>query len=72
MGIVHRLGVRFLVRNSQTPVNTDTEGVKCLYSERVEFRENVRVFFSQGRSKLPVIMRCPNQAGAGVRKRVLF
>ena len=56
MGIVHRLGVRFLVPKSQTPVNTETEGVKCPYSERVEFRENVGVFFSQGQNKLPVIM----------------
>ena len=56
MGIVHRLGVRFLVPKSQTPVNTETEEVKCPYSERVEFRENVGVLFSQGQNKLPVIM----------------
>ena len=30
--------------NSQTPVNTDTEGVRI---KRVEFREDVRAFFFQ-------------------------
>ena len=63
MGIVYRLGVRFLVSKSQTPVNTDTEGVKCLYSERVEFGENEGVFFSQGQNKLPVIMIVSDSSG---------
>ena len=63
MGIVHRLEVRFLVPKSQTPVNTDTEGVKCPFSERVEFRENVGVFFSQGQNKLPVIMIVSESSG---------
>ena len=67
MGIVHRLGVRFLVSKSQTPVNTDTEGVKCPYSERVEFRENVGVFFSQGQNKLPVIMIVSESSGFNLK-----
>ena len=30
---------------------------------RVEFRENVRAFFSQGQTKLSVTMNCPYYAG---------
>ena len=47
-------------------VNTDTEraieGVavkRGVSIKRVEFRENVRAFFPQVRSKLSVVMRCP-------------
>ena len=48
-------------------VNTDTEAGKgggggpteSVSSKRVEFRENVWAFFSQGQSKLSLIMRCP-------------
>ena len=48
-------------------VSTDTDGtiekgpykrgVRC---KPVEFRENIRVFFSQGQSKLSIKMRCPH------------
>ena len=45
------------------PADTDTEGGqrKCTYQRRVEFRENLRAFFRQGRSvkRLSVITRCP-------------
>ena len=50
------------------PADTDTEGGqrKCTYQrrvrmKRVEFRENLRAFFRQGRSvkRLSVITRCP-------------
>ena len=42
------------------PNNTDTEGtIESVRTKRVEFRENARVFFPQGQSKLSVIMRYP-------------
>ena len=38
-------------------VNTDTEGdIESVRVNRVEFRENVGAFFSQGQNKLSVIM----------------
>ena len=38
-------------------VNTDTEGdIESVRVNRVEFRENVGVFFPQGQNKLSVIM----------------
>ena len=47
--------------------NTDTEG--AIESVRIDgvsvFRENIRVFFSQGQSKLSVILMCPYKAGVG-------
>ena len=48
------------------PVNKDTErAIESVPVKRdvriklVEFKENVRAFFSQGQSKLSVIIRCP-------------
>ena len=41
-------------------VITDTEGaMESVHIKRVEFRENVRVFFQRGQSKLSVITGCP-------------
>ena len=41
-------------------VNTETEGpIESVHIKRIEFRENVWAFFSQGQSKLSLIMRCP-------------
>ena len=37
------------------PVNTDTYAPIKVFYKRVEFRENVRGFFSQGQSKLSII-----------------
>ena len=45
--------------NSYTviPVYKDTEGaIESVRIKRVEFREDIRVFFPQGHSKLSVIM----------------
>ena len=48
-------------------VNTDTEAaIESVHIKWVEFRENVRAFFSQGQNKLSVIMMCLYKAG--VRK----
>ena len=45
------------------PLIRTLRGVKCPYSERVEFRENVGVFLSQGQNKLPVIMIVSESSG---------
>ena len=43
---------------SQTRYNPDTQrAIESVCIKRVEFRENVRAFFSQGQSELSV--RCP-------------
>jgi len=58
--------LNFCVAQSN-PINTDTEGaIESVRIKCIEFKENVRAFFPQGRSKLSIIIRCPYKAG--VRK----
>ena len=44
-------------------IQTLRGAIESVRITRVEFRENISVYFPQGQSKLSVIMRRPNQAG---------
>ena len=60
--LIMRLGKKLIQSN---PLNTETEGeggvgaLELSRINRVGFIENVGAFFTEGQSKLPVIMRYP-------------